>query len=84
MGLNISHPTRIVVLEDGRAVLHPTGNVELKDFDNRTTHRLGVHDLAELLRQACGSDGKVLAALAWNMERGHRFTMNDINDEEPF
>lgn len=84
MGVNISHPTRILALEDGKVVFHPTGNVELKDFDNRTTHRLGVHDLAELLRQACGSDAKALAVLALNMERGHRYTMYDINDEEPF
>lgn len=75
------------VLEDGHAFIHDNGNVVFQTWrgDGEApiiTHRLGKHDLCELLRLACGSDHEVLRVLSQNMQRGHRFTLDENGETD--
>lgn len=85
----ICRPDRTVVaLEDARAELHPNGSVVIRPHGSAAY--LGVYDLAELLRIACGTDAKVLEIIACLMVEGHRFRSDfqrdrwDYPEEDPF
>lgn len=80
----------VIVMDDGRAEIFPQGNLRMTPHDGFRAIYLGVFDLAELLRTACGTDDRVLEVLAQVMREGHRFRSDferdryDYDEEEPF
>ena len=80
----------IIHTDDGPVTVHSNGNTVLKGTEPLNTFWLGTYDLAELFSISAGSDPEALKKLAYVMEHGHRFRMDDqldrtiVNDEEPF
>lgn len=87
----IARPERtVIVADDARIEIHPNGNLRITPHDGFPAAYLGVYDLAELLRIACGDDATLLEVIASVMKHGHRFRSDftperfDYPEGEPF